>query len=519
MQNQMGKFIPDQETMSIPLISDLSKMVSEITLCCNTERVFELVPRWLDHFLEIDYALVAQIDQEAHQVLLRGVSRENSSNPSLTKNLPIFGDLTELDQLEINRLYEWFENSPNLGILNEQFNLIQTRRALLQLLKTSDDGCWLILAALQNESGQFSEKDKELFKLVASQAAVSLENAIIYRGFQQNSRKMDEIYQASLALTGSLDLKVVLDTILKHALAIMDQAADCHIFLYDGRQLEFAAARWSNGKSGVAFANPRENGLTYTIARTGQLMAVNNTEIHPLYIDFNPKWSGSIIGLPLKIGDRVVGVISIAYEVPRVFKDSEVQTFRLLGDLAAVAIEKAHLHEIINLQAHTDMLTDLANRRSFDERLEYELMRSIRYNHEFVVIMLDLNGFKQVNDQYGHPAGDVVLKQIAGLLKENVRDTDLVARYGGDEFSIILPESGMSEAEQVLKKLERLFETNSLDVSTGKKVKLSAEAGYAVFPQDGTTVERLIASADERLYRSKRAYYERHKDAYRRNVD
>jgi len=506
---------PGPQNDAAHLITELSRMVSELAQCYEPNRLCELIPYWLERLLQIDCALIAETSEKSDSIALCGIYPISNENCSAVINaFPIQGKLEPFKNLPTGAIYQWPGVEEDLGDFDRALVHSGIQQMMYKIIPTSDDHRWLIAIANFKDGREFSENDRNLFELVAGQSATSLQNAMIYGDLQKNSLKMEAVYQASLALTGSLDLNEVLDSILQHALALMGEATDCHIFLYDETKLTFAAARWADGRTGVPYANPRENGLTYTVARSGQYLAFSNTENHPMFINLQPSFSGAIIGMPLKIGERVVGVISIAFDHPHEFENGEIRILRLLGDLAAVAIEKANLHEIINMQAHTDSLTELANRRSFDERLEYEVLRSSRYNHEFVVIMLDLNGFKQVNDIYGHPAGDHVLKQIAKMLKAHVRDTDLVARYGGDEFVIILPETGMDEAESVLKKLKLLFEQSDLIVSAEITVKLSAEVGYAVFPHDGASVELILATADERLYRAKRLYYGHQKSLF-----
>lgn len=147
----------------------------------------------------------------------------------------------------------------------------------------------------------------------------------------------------------------------------------------------------------------------------------------------------------------------------------------------------------------TDGLTGLANHRALMQRLTEELLRSRRNNHEFTVIMCDVDHFKQYNDAFGHPQGDVVLKQVAGLLREATRTVDCVARYGGEEFAVILPETGMAGAFEVAERIRTRVESADFP---GRRVTLSI--GVAGYPMHDDTSQGVMAAADAALYAAKR---------------
>jgi PAS domain S-box-containing protein len=166
----------------------------------------------------------------------------------------------------------------------------------------------------------------------------------------KNASQLESLRQASLSLTASLDLEQVLDTIAECALDLVPGMKNCHIFLYqfgNGEKLNFGAALWGDGKRRQPFADPRPNGLTMSVAKSGEPILVPDLRSHPLYAETPESWTGSIIGLPLKIGDRVVGVMNVSHTQPGAFAESDMRILRLLGDQAAIAIENAHLYEEI----------------------------------------------------------------------------------------------------------------------------------------------------------------------------
>ena len=182
-------------------------------------------------------------------------------------------------------------------------------------------------------------------------------------GEMRNIAQMENLRQASLTLTASLDLKEVLDTIAQCALDLVPGMRNCHIFLYqseNGSKLIFGTALWGDGKRSQPFSNPRSGGLTMTVAQSGNPILVSDMRSHPLYVGMPGSWKGSIIGLPLKIGDRVVGVMNVSHTQPEAFSESDIRMLRLLGDQAAIAIENARLYEAIATEErHLSLVYDI----------------------------------------------------------------------------------------------------------------------------------------------------------------
>lgn len=354
------------------------------------------------------------------------------------------------------------------------------------------------------------QSELHLLSLLADQAAVAIDRALALADARQRAAELEALHQASLRLTASLELEDVYDAILRAAISLSDDALDAHIFRYEEDRAIFGAALWASGESGKVWDTPRPDGLTYRVARGGEIIVVENTGSHPLYTGEGspispPEWSGAIIGLPLKLAERVVGILNVAYRQPRAFSKNDLRVLALLADQAAIAIENARLHTLVSVQAITDPLTNLPNRRAFDARLAEEIRRAGRYKHRFALAILDMNDFKRVNDTFGHPAGDDTLQRLAAAIQNAIRDTDFVARLGGDEFALLLPETRPEEAERVSAKVRTAVETCEFSWSSGpgQPFGLSIAMGLANYPLDAVRAEELIALADTALYQDK----------------
>ena len=335
-------------------------------------------------------------------------------------------------------------------------------------------------------------------------AEALVQNRNLVFTLKQQADELDALKKLSLNLTSSLDLQTVLDAVVSEAMRLVKNARTAHIFLYNNGKLEFGAALNEDGVRNTPLAMPRAHGLTYTVARTGQQIIVEDMQNHPMYAGMPTEWLGSIIGIPLKYKDTIVGVMNLSRSTRGGFSSSELRLLGLLADQAVVAISNASLHQTVSRQAYSDIVTGLPNRRALDERLEEEVIKARRMGYTFAVIMLDVDGFKLVNDTYGHAVGDQVLRAIFNFLATGLRSTDFLARYGGDELTLILTQSDPTSATIVVQKILEKVAQFSFDVPTGGKIRLGLSCGIAMYPVHANSGANLLRAADEALYRAKK---------------
>jgi diguanylate cyclase (GGDEF)-like protein len=285
---------------------------------------------------------------------------------------------------------------------------------------------------------------------------------------------------------------------------LIANASNVHIFLLRNKKTIFGAALDKDGNRNKGWAKPRLNGLTYAVANSGELVVVEDLKSHPLFTNGSTDWAGSIVGLPLNAGDAVLGVMNVARSTVGGFSASELQMLKMLSDQAALAISNASLHQMVSHQAYSDTLTGLPNRRALDERLEEEIQSARKNSYSFAVIMMDLDGFKAVNDTYGHLVGDDVLRLVFNSMARGVRNTDFLARYGGDELTLILSQCDMSSAQIVSEKIIEGMKKIKFKLPDGKRLKLGISGGIAIFPVNARNGPDLLRAADAALYKAKR---------------
>jgi diguanylate cyclase (GGDEF)-like protein len=202
---------------------------------------------------------------------------------------------------------------------------------------------------------------------------------------------------------------------------------------------------------------------------------------------------------------RVSGVVSVARR-QQAFTSAERELFDYLAEQAAVSIENVGLHETVERQAVTDELTGLFNRRRFQEAMASEVERSKRFGQPLGLVLLDLDDFKAVNDTYGHQQGDLVLREVARVLRETSREIDEPARYGGEELAVVLPGTDLEGAYNLAERVRAGIEELELPLLEGDGLlQVTASFGVATLPGSADDMRGLVAAADEALYRAKRA--------------
>lgn len=250
-----------------------------------------------------------------------------------------------------------------------------------------------------------------------------------------------------------------------------------------------------------------DDSLVARTCRDGTLFVMEDvaqmTGTPSVFFDGDAAWNVGSLGIvPLKMQERVIGAIVIATETPAGLSRDEARNVTLLGALAAPPLEIVWEMEEVSKRARTDALTDLANRRAFDDQLEHLLLQADRFGHPLSLIVADIDHFKHVNDTWGHEAGDAVLKSIARTLEDGVRKVDICARFGGEEFAMLLPETALPGALELADRLRRAVAARSVNTA-GVEITVTISCGVASYPEGVLSKEALFAAADRALYEAK----------------
>jgi diguanylate cyclase (GGDEF)-like protein len=293
--------------------------------------------------------------------------------------------------------------------------------------------------------------------------------------------------------------------LLEHAIQLLREEMGfepCAIALQDEHNVDLlivrAASARGAGYRGLAL--PRGMGPQWTVMQLGSPMFFAETGGDPrgCHQEVNGR---SGIYAPVIVQKRVIGVLSAHGSESGGFADADLSLLAIVARCLAGAIEVSHLHEQLEEMAMTDSLTGLANRRSFVERLSAEIARSRRTRSVLSIVLMDLDGFKRINDAHGHDVGDRVLIRLAEALVRSSRASDLASRYGGDEFVLMLPDTSNVQARELVSRAG--IAKFNVPADKSPLLVLNASWGIATWPLDADDVEGLLRVADRRLYAMK----------------
>ena len=357
--------------------------------------------------------------------------------------------------------------------------------------------------------GQFGAEDQQLLSILADQAATALESARLLARSQDLAGELRRLLDMSSQLSGSLDPRQVANLIARHVAAALG-FEECAISYWD-RPHERVVSLGYYPESAIDTLEPffDVSGYPETLrVLERQEVAIIDTEdptADPSEVALLRRdGKRGLLMLPLVAKDQSIGLVELFAATPVHLTDQRLQLARTMANEAAMALENARLYEDARNLADRDPLTGFYNHRFLHERLGEEVVRAQRARRPLSMLMLDLDDFKLVNDTFGHLFGDRVLTWTAELIRSTLRGSDIAARYGGDEFAIILPETDHDEARRAAERILEAFREKAFVGEQRGPVPISASIGVATYPQHGRTPTELIAASDGALYTVKR---------------
>jgi len=363
----------------------------------------------------------------------------------------------------------------------------------------NNKSCGIMVAMNPDREFVFEQRDLDVLVTAAGQVSVAVENARLFAEEQRRSRQLAFLNNISRTAISSDDPVHMLGQI---ASEIQKNFSFDHIGIglldYGTKEVEIKAEAGTTAHA-MGKRIPLGTGILGRVARTGERALVQNAlpgNLTGILPD-----SRAVLCIPITYGDSLLGVLNIESRDESAFSPQDVLILNTLADLLSTALHNAFVFQKLQQQSITDGLTGIKTRRFFWEALSAEWKRASRSGRPFSVVLIDLDKFKEVNDSMGHFEGDLVLARVGRLLEQKSRQSNVVARYGGDEFIVLMPETGAEQAQVLAERLRQWLASDPMLAEHN----ITGSFGVASFPMHGFSIEDIIRVADAGMYVSKRS--------------
>lgn len=364
----------------------------------------------------------------------------------------------------------------------------------------------------QGLSYEFDFETSELY-LDADGAAESNQSYI--EQIKRANREVFTLYELAKVFSASLNLQDTLSLFVKKVGELMPFDT-CAVYLLDKKQ-EYATIRYAEGLNNEALNGKKikvgEGATGYVLKKRQAVDSINPA------LDFSFDRLNSVqdytamASLPLIADEKLIGAISLYSCYLENYEDEHMRLLETVSRIASDAISKSLHHAETETHALTDPMTNLPNARSLQIHFENEASRASRNGTEFQLIMLDLDGFKKVNDTFGHKVGDRLLKEISKAMRGQLREYDFLARYAGDEFVAIIPDTTSEGVQELCERMEKAVLAFKLETGDGRFAQVGVSIGAAGYRGKGETLDQVIIAADQAMYSVKAAHKQKHNDS------
>ncbi len=359
---------------------------------------------------------------------------------------------------------------------------------------------------------KFSREDIKILNAFRDYVQLNLENRNLRIAADKNKKadeRLNYLMELSNSIVSILDKERLLNTLLEKSLQLL-RAEQGSLMLLDSdtSDLVVEARKGVDNTVQEKMRIKKGEGIAGMVLEWGGPILVKDIEKDPRIKQLNrPRYrTKSFMSIPIRIEDRLTGVFNVSDKIKGdVFNEDDLKMIESFINNAAIAIERSILYkQTENLQklSITDHLTGIYNRRYLNRRLSEEITRYNRYKHPFSFMMLDLDKFKEYNDTFGHISGDNLLRDLAAIMEKSLRTVDIAARFGGDEFVAIFPQTPKVDAIQITNRLKEKIDRALIEHNI--KMPLSVSMGLATFPDDASSIMELIEKTDQALYLAKK---------------
>lgn len=367
-----------------------------------------------------------------------------------------------------------------------------------------------------DEAGLSYENDERNLEMLIGHDTDADESSQGYvEQIKRANREVFALYELARVFSSSLNLHGTLSLFVKKIGELMPFDT-CVVYLLN-KNGEFATATFAEGKNADDLkgrkVKPGEGATGYVLKKRQPVYNINPGLDFSFYqLDFIQDYT-AMASLPLIADEKLIGAVSLYSCELENYQDEHMRLLETISRIGSDAIFKSLQHAETETHALTDPMTNLPNARSLQIQFETEAARAKRSGNPFQLIMLDLDGFKKVNDTFGHKVGDMLLKEVSRVMREQLREYDFLARYAGDEFVAIIPETPEDTIGELCQRIEAAVLGFKLPIGDGRHASVGVSIGSSCYPKSGETLDQVIIAADHQMYSVKATHKQKQQDA------
>ncbi len=487
-------------------LSLLKDMTQTAMTALDIKEMMQSFANYLEKLFEADSSLIVLWDERLEQNIPIAAS---GSLHQVTRTLQVEpGDLPFTNQKVSTEQPITIEDVATSPLISPDISATLDCSSMLALPLTENDHMLGTAFLIYHERKVFSKHERTLGKQAASLIKLSIARLRAFKASEGMTKELSALQTATAALLNTLDLEALLGQILDAAVSAIPSAEKgrLHLVTRETGQLQIRAALGYTDPRIHTFRGADLTSYPGRVVQDREPMLINDVHADPNspYKNDIPEMRAieSMIIAPLILGDQNLGAISLDAHTRYAFSHSDLNLLVSFATTATAAIQNAQLHTEVQKQAITDPLTGLYNRRGFFELGRREVERARRFDRSLTVMIIDIDLFKDINDKHGHLFGDTVISGIASQFLRDLRQIDLIGRYGGDEFIILLPETDLENAYQVGERLRNNI-IGSPYFKDSKPVHITISVGAASRKPQDESLDVIIDRADQALYQAK----------------
>jgi diguanylate cyclase (GGDEF)-like protein len=473
------------------MLEFIKKINSIIAFSKNFSEIGDAIAEIISERVSVDW--MSLCIPRGDNLIVKAVSSKVPTYFKEDEEVPLKGTATEYVVKTKEILYEE-DLLKESRFYTAKYHIETGIRSMLRIPLISEGEVFAVWVLASRKPYAFSKDDIELLKSIAEQISAPLKVHILYDELRKQNELIESVYNLSQIVFSEIDINRVFHRFSKELKKFIPFER-LNIAIIEGEYLRYmAVAEEIDAERKEGFLIPLKDTASYWVIKNRKTLIRNDlTKEAKFPLDEKKIKEGirSSMHVPLFYKGKIFGTLNFSSAYPNVYKEREKKIAEILSSQISHIIAISYLYS-----PFYNHLTEVYNRRYFDEKIEEEIKNKERYGGVFSLCLCDLDNFKSYNDRYGHLEGDNCLKEIAQIIKNNVRKTDFVFRYGGDEFAILMPNTTLDSAVKIIERVKNKIKE--------KFKEITISAGIVSYPKDGKTRTELIDKADILLLQAKK---------------